>query len=260
MNARSRLIAMAITLACVAPAWGDPDLPFHEIAAEAGIALDRDPEGFGTYLRPLDDSDEASRALLQRFFEMTPCGRGGVESADGLCDEALALLRGGGDPLARYLIRQVEANEAEGFPNQGTYLRLLGLTESPVAVEYLQDQVSIRGEAFRDGGLPMQDRYLGAIEALGRTRARVVADTALAILESSVDPAVQLRAINAFDRVQRRHGPIAGADERIRAVRAAIAEKQAESVAALSGGRVADPWQELSQRIEQVLSNRGQTR
>ncbi|RIL04565.1 MAG: hypothetical protein DCC71_13515 [Proteobacteria bacterium] len=237
MNAHSRLIAITISLSCVTPAWGDDDRPFHESAAEAGTPLDApNPEGFGTYLRPLDDSDEASRALLQRFFETTPCGRGGVESADGLCDEALALLRGGSDQLARYLIRQVEANEAEGFPNHGTYLRLLGLTESPVAVEYLQDQVSIRGEAFRDAGLPVRDRYLSAIEALGRTRARAVADTALAILESSEDPQVQLRAINAFDRVQRKHGVIAGAQERIRAVRALIGEKQAASVDAISAG------------------------
>lgn len=204
----ARVAGIAAALTIPAPAW-----------PQARVDVRPNDEGLGSVLRPLDDSDPESRAVMERFFERTPCSDSDVDSVDGLCDDALALLRGGGDRLAHYLIRQVEASEAERFPNQATYLRLLGFTESEVAVQYLTEEVRTRGEAAREGDSATRDRYLFAIESLGRTRDVAVGEIALRILETSTDPEVQLRAINAIDRVQSKHGAIPGAAERIAKVR-----------------------------------------
>ena len=263
MRTYSRLALMAVIVVIAAPALAE-DLPFHEIAAQVGVGLDApNAEGFGTNLRPLDDSDTEARALMQRFFDMTPCGGESVESADGMCDHALELLRGGGDQLARYLVRQVEANEAEGFPNRGTYLRLLGLTESPVAVQYLQNEVATRRKAFEAGDGAAREQYLRSIEALGRTRAIEAAQTALVILQKSEDPEVQLRAVNAFDRAQARHGPLPDGAAQLAAVEEADGERQraaAEASPASTSGSLVDPWREVRQRIEKVLRDPGHTR
>lgn len=245
-------------------ASGQDERPFHEIAEDLGIDLE--PASGGGIpeesLRPLDDSDPEARARVEHFFASTPCGD--VLTTGGVCDEALAILREGGDRLATYLIRQVEQNEAEGFPNQATYLRLLGSSESAVAVPYLQALVEKRAEALRRGELE-REAYLHAIEALGRTRSPVVAETALGILEGSDDPQVQLRAINALDRVQAKHGAVPGAAARIEAVKQMNAQREQAirgTAPAGSGSSlgVASPWEEVQQRFEKVLRSPGHTR
>jgi hypothetical protein len=167
------------------------------------------------FLRPLDDSDPEMKQLLVHFFDLTPCG----ERVSGLCPEALALLKGGGDRLAAYLITQHEANEREGFPNRGTYLRLLGYTESETAFEYLVSLLARQRESASDSADVTSLAY--TIEALGRTRDLRVVPIALDVLDSSANVELRGRALDALDRVQSRHGPQAEITTRLQALVAA---------------------------------------
>jgi hypothetical protein len=63
--------------------------------------------GIAQEVRPYDDSDPEMRSLIDAFFDLTPCGPPG----GGICAEAQEMLRGRGDRLATYLIRQYEGPE-----------------------------------------------------------------------------------------------------------------------------------------------------
>jgi hypothetical protein len=136
-------------------------------------------------------ADPEMQALLIRYFEVTPCGT----RMSGLCPEALALLEGGGDRLAAYLIVLAERSPE----NHRTFLRLLGHTESDRAYRYLAEALRRPDPRFDP---------ITVIESLGRTRdRRVVADLAPRLM-ADADPEVQLRIVNALDRVQAKHGPL----------------------------------------------------
>lgn len=230
--------------------------PLHEIHAGENRPV-TGAESSEISLRPLDASDPEMKSLVERFFELTPCGA----RVNGLCEEALSLLREGGDRLAAYLIQQVEANDAEGFPNRGTYLRVLGHTESTTALHYLTNLVESRGRAFEEQGFPAHEPYIAAIEALGRTRSLEASETALAILERSRDPGVQIRAINAFDRAQSKHGVQPAGQARIRAVMAANEERETALGSGLLAGNAigAGPWADVQRRANAALEWPGQT-
>ena len=169
------------------------------------------------YLRPLDASDPDMRSLMERFFELTPCS----ETDMGLCPEALGMLRGGGNRLARYLIRQHEENKREDLPNQVTYLRLLGHTESSVATDYLITLTTLESERLRnDPSLDPVD-FQTTLEALGRTRAKAALPAVLAAFGND-HPEIQMRAINAAERIEAKNGPQPGVREELLELRARL--------------------------------------
>ncbi len=226
------------------------------------VGIDAEPsnaEGFGQYLRPLDDSDPEMKQLTEAFFDLTPCGG----APHGICDEAAQLLVSGSDRLARYLIQQIERNEAEGFPNRGTYLHLLGHTQSEVAFAYLVELLDLRRAAYARGEI-YPHVYRVAIEALGNTRRKEVIEKVMPILEAEANPGFQIAAVNALDRVQVKHGPIPAVAAALRALEqrnAGRREARARSGEALftpDPGR--DPWQEVDRRIGTVLANPGHTK
>ena len=237
-----------------------PAVSIEEIAAGLHVNIDSgDAEGFGQYLRPLDDSDPEMKQLMEAFFELTPCG----SLPHGICDDALQMLIGGGDRLAHYLIQQIEQNEAEGFPNRGTYLRLLGHTESEVAFVYLADLLESRRAAYARGDVDYQS-YLVAIESLGRTRRVEVIDMVMPVLEDDDNAGFQNAAVNALDRVQVKHGPIPAVAAALRALKqrnAARRETRARGGELLfTADPDRDPWQEVDRRVDTVLANPGHTK
>ncbi len=237
-----------------------PAVSIEEIAEGIHVNIDSgDAEGFGEYLRPLDDSNPEMKQLMEAFFELTPCGN----APHGICDDALQMLVGGGDRLARYLIQQVEQNEAEGFPNRGTYLRLLGHTETEVAFVYLADLLQSRRAGYARGNIEHQS-YLVAIESLGRTRRVEVIEKVMPVLEADDDPVFQNAAVNALDRVPVKHGPIPAVAVALRALEqrnAGRREARARSGELLfTADPDRDPWQEVDRRIGTVLANPGHTK
>jgi hypothetical protein len=153
---------------------------------------------------PWDNSDTEMRALFTTFSETVPCGTG----VTGLCEEALALLRGGGDRLAEYLIRQPEPP----FPNpyrvsRWSYIRYVGATESETAVNYLT--LLAAEEARKLEADPATDplAFHTALEGLANTRdlrALAVADDMLERFPN--DPHVRWRSVRIMEHVQWKHG------------------------------------------------------
>lgn len=226
----------------------------RDAARRVGIELDPEvePEGSGVYLRPLDDSDPEMRQRTLAYFEAVPCRD---ETSIWQCERAKQILRDGGDRLAHYLIRQVEANEAEGWPNQGTYVSLVGRTESPVAYAWARQRM-LDLAAKWESGEGTQGTYaslIRTIEALGKTRMQAAADDAIALLERFPESSeISLRAVNAIDRVQSKHGAQPRAQEALRALRARLPE---------SGGGDGESGPDgLRQQVESALANPGSTR
>jgi hypothetical protein len=241
------LLSLAVVLAVSA---GADEVPLHEIAAQVGVDLDRDP--VGTFVRPPDDSDPEMQTLVERYFELTPCGE--PTQTFGLCEEALVLLRSGGDRLAEYLIVQAERSAAEGYPSESTYLEALGHTESPVAVAHLRSLVLARREAATaPQGSAERNRFLWALNGLGRTRAREAADLAIEVLETAEDPEVQIYAVNAFDRVQAKLGRLPDLQDRVRATRDRDAARDTTP-------GLPNPWRLVQRRLDRVLAEPGHTR
>lgn len=215
------------------------------------------------YLRTLDDSDPEMQQRTEAFYEMTPCGA----EPHGVCPEALQLLIDGGDRLAHYLIRQIEQNEAEGFPNRSTYLRLLGRTESDVAFAYLAALLDARRAALARGEIPPHELKT-TIEALGATRRLAVIDRLRPILEAEADPGLQVAAVNALDRVQVRHGPLpavetalATLDERNAVRRTEMhAERSAQQSMSFDPTEGRDPYENVQQRVDMIRINPGHMR
>jgi hypothetical protein len=277
----TRLPVLALALASSAYAQG----PVEEPAIEY-----QPPPSEGETLRPLDDSDPEMQALMQTFFDLTPCGT----AVSGMCHEALELLTGGGDRLAAYLIRQHEQSEAEGFLNHSTYLRLLGHTESERAVTYLVAKVrasrahydslpatagppppaAVYRNPVTDGQTAAYTApreaiaknearyaYLDALDALGRTRSRA----AIPELVPALGPGQEqfhISAMNGLDRVQSKHGALAEVADPLLALRE---RKEAEAAAR----RVANPAQAavidmmkdpVTSRLDRVLDEPGHTR
>jgi hypothetical protein len=142
-------------------------------------------------------------ALLDAFFELTPCG----SQVSGMCTEALDMLRGGGDRLATHLIRQLDQPEPDsGSIDHDTYLQLLGHTESGTAVSYLSSLVEARADALEAD--PPQDSMplIFAIEAVGKTRDLRAVPLVLGLIDRFDYPEIRIRAVNAADRVQATHG------------------------------------------------------
>lgn len=81
----------------------------------------------------------------------------------------------GGDRLARYLIRQIEASEAEGYPRRAHPLGLVAHTRSETGFTYLRGLVEERESLGSFGTF--------AIEALSETRDGRALDDMLGILE-----------------------------------------------------------------------------
>lgn len=208
-------------------------------------------------LRPLDDSDPEMKGLLGTFFEQTPCGN----SATGLCEQAIALLRGGGDRLASYLITQYERNEAEGYPNHGTYLRLLGHSESKSACSYLTTLVRSRADALAtDHSVLAHQHLIFAIEGLGNTRHLEAIDPALEMIDRfGDDEEIQIRAVNALDRVQSKHGEQARVRERLLALRVELDADAAAKQAPTETETVVSERSTLDWRLDKVLSDPGKT-
>jgi hypothetical protein len=207
-------------------------------------------------LRPLDDSDPEMKALLGTFFAETPCGN----SATGLCEQAIAPLRGGADRLASYLITQYERNEAEGYPNHGTYLRLLGHTESMSACSYLTTLVRSRADASAaDQSVLAHQHLVFAIEGLGNTRQIEAIDPALEMIDRFQDEEVQIRAVNALDRIQSRHGEQARVRERLIALRAQLDAEAAAKQALTETEPVVSERSTLDWRLEKILTEPGST-
>lgn len=257
---RRAMMCGILLLSAIAAQGESPSIPIHELGVQVGADVDTgNAEEFGHYLRPLDDSDPEMKKLMEAFFDLTPCGN----LPHGICDDALQLLVGGSDRLARYLILQIEQNEAEGFPNRGTYLRLLGHTESEVAFVYLADLLQSRRAAYARGDIAHQS-YLFAIESLGNTRRMEVIDTVMPVLEADADPGLQNAAVNALDRVQVKHGPIPAVAAALRAleqrnaVRRDARARSGELLFTPDSDR--DPWQEVDRRIDTILANPGHTK
>lgn len=226
----------------------------EDAARRMGIELDPEvePEGSGVYLRPLDDSDPEMRQRTIEYFEAVPCRD---ETSIWQCERAKQILRDGGDRLAHYLIRQVEANEAEGWPNQGTYISLVGRTESPIAYAWARQRMldlAAKWEAG-EGSRETYARLIRTIEALGKSRMQAAADDAIALLERFPESSeISLRAVNAIDRVQSKHGAQPRAQEALRTLRARLPESEA-------GDGESGP-DELRQQIDSALAHPGSTR
>lgn len=246
---RSVVVVAWAVLTALGAGADEGGTPIHELAADPLVHVE--PPDPGPFLRPLDDTDPEMRRVVETFFERTPCGG----TPTGECDEALQLLVGGGDRLARYLIRQIEANDAQGFPNRSTYLRLLGRTESPEAFDYLQRLVSARSAAYAEDAAAIH-AYLAALEALGRTRRLDVLPEVFPLLQRSHDPDVLIRAVNAADRVQSKHGSLPEVSAALTALRRRLASHEPDSMLPALG----NPMHEVERRIDRVLAEPGRTR
>jgi hypothetical protein len=232
MDFRTVLLCLSIVFALGGSAklaLSQPDVESGEptsseiqaVLTASGLPADSDA-GFGKYLRPLDDSDREMRQLVETFFEVTPCGNRERESdlRDGICPEALGLLAGGGNRLAGYLIRQFEENEREGFPNRGTYLRLVAYTESDVATRYLLRLVDQREAAYRaNGGNPLD--LVEAIGALGRTRQPETTERLVSFATGS-DKQLQSTALSALRTLTTKQPLPATATQRLAAARSEV--------------------------------------
>lgn len=242
------LVSLAVLTAAGASAEEAPT-PIHDgIVTSTGSHGPPDP---GPFLRPLDDTDPEMKQLVESYFARTPCGVPPIST----CEEALQILVGGGNRLARYLIRQIEANDAEGFPNRGTYLRLLGETESREAFDYLQRLLRARAAASGEDAASHQE-YLTALEAFGRTRRLDVLPEVLPLLERSNDPDVLIRVVNGADRVQTRHGRLPEVTEALTALRRRLDSHEPDGGLAMLGS----PMREVERRVDRVLAEPGQTR
>jgi hypothetical protein len=236
------------------PSRGDAAI-MEEAARHVGIELHGEkPEGQGTLIQPLDDSDPEMKALIQRYYQIVPCRD---EYTQVYCDEALAVLRSGADRLARYLIRHIEENDRGAYLNQGTYVLLLGRTESPVAYDYLRrrmldaaSQVEQRGRADE-----AYDRLQFAFQGLGYTPELPVIDDAVQMMARFPDDTeITNLAVNALDRVQAGHGPQPRAEQALRAVQARLADAPAD----LDGD--GDSPGGIRARVDRMLAAPGRTR
>jgi hypothetical protein len=203
-----------------------PDVlyPVHE-QLPADVIAPREVEPAPDTIRPPDDSDPEMRDLMLAFWELTPCG----SEFHGLCPEALAMLRSGGDRLAHYLIRQIEANEREGYPDQGTYLRNLGQTESNVAYEQLIEWEAAKEPApphYADETNRIPRLYL--LEALGRTRDPRLARDLLPKLRTTANMEEQVRIIQAMGLMQAKHGEQPGVRAALEQLAADVADQGGE--------------------------------
>jgi hypothetical protein len=203
-------------------------------------------------VRPYDDSDPEMNELLDGFFDLTPCG-----AESGLCPEALALLSVGGDRLAAYLITQLTKPEpATGPIGHGTYTRLLGYTESTTAYLHLMSLVEERADALEANPAADSMPLIFAIEGLGNTRKLGVIPIAFNLLDRFADPAVTIRALNALDCVQSKHGPqpeIRAKLEALQAESAALAPSPSPTDGLPSGSG------EVMARAAKILANPGAT-
>ena len=78
----------------------------------------------------------------------------------------------------------------------------------------------------------------------------------LPLLEGSSDPDVLIRAVNAADRVQARHGRLPEVTEALTALRRRLASHKRDGELAMHGGSM----HELVRRVDRVLAEPGQTR
>ena len=122
-------------------------------------------------IRPLDDSDPEMRDHVERIHT----GGGCPTMPHRRCAEASQPWADGGDRLARYLIHQIEASEAEGYPRRAHDLNLVAHTRSETGFVYLRDLVAQR-ETLGSFGM-------FAIKALSKTRDERALDEMLKILE-----------------------------------------------------------------------------
>jgi len=193
-----------------------------------------------------DDSDPEMKQLLDTFFDLTPCGT----EVSGLCPESLALLRGGGDRLASYLIRQLDRPDPEGPISHGTYLRLLGHTESDTAFLYLAKLVETRADAFASDAESEPMSFIWAIEGLGNTRDIRAMPIVIALIERFPQPGLRIPAVNAADRIQVKNGEQA----EIKAALEALDAELATSRSAAAPGAT-----DLERRVDAVLASPGRT-
>lgn len=226
----------------------------EEAAEQAGISLYGErPQGQGTIIQPLDDSDPEMKALIQQYYQLVPCR----DEHDLIhCENALTILRGGGDRLARYLIPHIEANDRAGFPDE-TYTQLLGRTESANAYEYLRKRM-LHGASQveqRAGGEAAHNRMLVALQSVGYTRALPAIDDAIAMMERfPKDVEITNYAVNVLDRVVSKHGPQPRAEQALRAVQARFADAPSD----LAGD--GDSPGGIRDRVERMLVAPGRTR
>lgn len=231
----------------------DPAL-VDEAAQQLGVSLhDEKPRGQGTIIQPLDDSDPEMKALIKRYYELVPCRD---EYSLIECEKALAILRGGGDRLARYLIPHIDANDRAGFPDE-TYTQLLGRTESAIAYDFLRRRMldSASQVEQRVGGSESRNRMLVALQSLGFTRALPAIDDAIAMMDRfPQDTEVTNYAVNVLDRVVSKHGAQPRAEQALLAVRARFSDAPSDPAGdGDSPGGIRD-------RVERMLVSPGRTR
>jgi hypothetical protein len=201
--------------------------------------------------QPYDENDPEMNALLDAFFELTPCG----PRVSGLCPEALDMLRGGGDRLAGYLIHQLELPEpTTGSINHDTYLQLLGHTESATAYTHLTSLVNSRADALAADSTQDSMPLIFAVEALGKTRDLRALPLVLALIDRFNNAELRIRAVNAADRIQAKHGPQAEITARLSALQA---EMSPAGATAMASGGSSDA--RLARRVDAILATPGQT-
>jgi hypothetical protein len=205
--------------------------------------------GIAQEVRPYDDSDPEMRSLLDAFFDLTPCGPPGA----GICPEAQDMLRGGGDRLATYLIRQYEGPEPPPPLSRWTYLRLIGHTESTTAFDYLSTLVATQADSVSADPTTDTTTLTFALEGLGRTKDPRIVPQALALLDRfPQNPDVRIRAVGAVGFVQLKHGPQPEVITRLTALQTELATRQA--VRAESGQVPSASDAELASSVEAVLA------
>lgn len=152
-------VTFALVVGYVMGARGEPERIFtgavHPATDQEG------PPAKRVTPRPLDDSDPEMQMLAHLHF-----GGGGCNREGKVCWEKLGPLRGGGDRLALYLIRQYEETVREGALGERRLLTAVGGTGSREGLRYLRSLIDNppSPKAHRDAILGL--RYHGSHEAL----------------------------------------------------------------------------------------------
>jgi hypothetical protein len=196
------------------------DAVMHEAARQYGIDLDPmvEPEGQGVVIRPLDDSDPEMRQQVVAYYETVPCRD---QNSPFRCERALKIMRDGGDRLAHYLIRQIEENDKEGWPDQGSYTVILGLTESPVAYDYLRHRAFNLTDQWLTVGAPneVSTKLRATLASLADTKAQPALEDALVLIDRfDGHPEMENHVLDIIEKVQKKHGLPPHAEQKLRAV------------------------------------------
>lgn len=199
---------------------------------------------------PWDDSDPEMRALFTTFSETVPCGT----SVTGLCEEALNLLRGGGDRMAAYLIRQ----PTPPFPNpwrisRWSYIRYVGATESEIALNYLTLLATEEAETLEASPRADPLAFHTALEGLANTRDKRALSVADDMLERFPnDPQVRWRSVRIMQHVQWKHGPLPEVAARLDRL---DADGSAARATANADPAVASAEEEVQNLVDRVRSD-----